>query len=152
MSDIELLMDEREITQLIFDYAGYLDTHNWDSFRALFTDEVEMESNLRATPPATLSVDALVTRLSSQVSQFVLTLHYVTNQQVKVSGETATCNSYLYAQHVTAAADDAERFVTHARYVHSLRRTSAGWRISGIAVTIDIRDGEAPDPAAASPR
>jgi 3-phenylpropionate/cinnamic acid dioxygenase small subunit len=150
MDDLELLLDEREITKLVLSYAEGLDTHDWESYRALFSEQVVMESNLRDTPSVVLEVDALVTRVKAQNLQFLLTLHYISNLRVEVTGDTATCTSYLYAQHVISEDTDSERFVAHGRYVHSMLRTPDGWRICGIAVTLNIRDGEPPTPKEAS--
>jgi ketosteroid isomerase-like protein len=146
MNDLEVLFDEREIIRLVLSYADALDTRDWDSLRRLLSDEVMMESNLRATPPVALSADALVARVAAQNTQFLLTLHYVSNHRVEIIGDTATCSSYLYAQHVISENADSERFVAHGRYLHSMERGSDGWRICGISVTLGIRDGVPPMP------
>jgi 3-phenylpropionate/cinnamic acid dioxygenase small subunit len=151
VNDLQVLLDEREIKALTLRYAECIDTRDWDTFRTLFTDQVQMESNLRATPPAVLDVDTLIARVGPQNDQFLVTLHYIGNHLIEITDDTAACRSYLYAPHVLTGDADEERFVAYGRYVHSFRRTPEGWRICGISITLDIRDGEVPTPQEVSP-
>jgi Small subunit of phenylpropionate dioxygenase len=152
MIDIETLFAEREIIALAVRYADAIDEKDWDRFRTCFTDEVAIDSSaLRGIPPSTLSVDAWVTRVRSSVEVFDVTLHYLSNQQVTIRGDEASCYSYMYAQHLWRPGAVEERFVVHGAYTHAMRRTPEGWRISGVKVAFKIRDGVMPPPKQLAP-
>jgi len=146
MTDLGVLADERAVIGMVIDYADALDSRDWEAFRALFADQVMMSSDLRPGNPVTLSADAMVTRVRSQVTQFNVTLHYVSNFAVTLDDDGATCRSYLYAQHVNTQENGGGRFVAHGTYIHTLQRGPAGWLISGLTVNLRIRDGEPPAP------
>jgi len=152
MSDIEALLAEREIIALAVRYADAIDEKDWDRFRTCFTDEVAIDSSaLRGIPPSTLGVDAWVRRVRSSVEVFEVTLHYLSNQQVTIRGDEASCYSYMYAQHLRRLDGAEERFVVHGAYTHAMRRTAEGWRISGVKVDFKIRDGVMPPPLPLAP-
>ncbi|HVX23141.1 MAG TPA: nuclear transport factor 2 family protein [Acidimicrobiales bacterium] len=146
MTTLQTILDERDVTNAVVAYADALDSQNWQALRDLLADEVVMESDLRAIGPATLRAEEMVSRVRAQVTAFSVTLHYLSNFSIRVDADQATCRSYLYAPHVIPEESDNGRFVAHAIYTHSLKRTRAGWRIAGLRVSFKIRDGEPPLP------
>jgi len=65
----------------------------------------------------------------------------VTNHDIDVDGDTATCRCYFQAQHVRRAAVDGPNFIIAGRYEDELVRTDHGWRIHRRVLTIMWREG-----------
>jgi len=143
--DLTRLLDEREISRLTLGYASALDDKDWRAFRALFAEEVEIDSQgLGKGPAARMTADAWVERVRSSVEQFDVTVHYNTNQQIDVDGDRARCRAYGLAVHEYREGAAPRRFVVHGDYVYSFRRGAAGWRISGVKLLFRLREGEPP--------
>jgi 3-phenylpropionate/cinnamic acid dioxygenase small subunit len=69
------------------------------------------------------------------------TQHLISNHQINVQGDTATCRCYLQAQHVRKAAHGGPNFIIAGRYEDQLTRTSEGWRISFRRLVVMWTDG-----------
>ena len=85
-------------------------------------------------------LDAITARIERPLSRLDVTQHVVTNHQVKVDGDTATCRCYLVGQHVKGT-DGGDTFIMAGVYDDELRRTADGWRIVHRTLTVTWTDG-----------
>jgi hypothetical protein len=69
------------------------------------------------------------------------TLHLISNHQIVVRGDTATCRWYLQAQLVRKAAHGGPNFIIAGRYEDELKRTADGWRITFRRLVVMWTDG-----------
>jgi hypothetical protein len=58
--------------------------------------------------------------------------HYCSNEEIAISGDSAECRSYLFAQHVVETSEGPVLMPGGGRYFHELIRTPFGWRIRAL--------------------
>ena len=117
--------DHQAVIDLTIRYCWALDGHRWDDLRNVFL--VNATADLGT---GTLhGVDAIIERVSSALIPLENSQHMVTNHQVVVDGDKATCRCYLQAQHVRTV-EGGSNFIVGGRYEDRLVRTEHGWRIA----------------------
>jgi 3-phenylpropionate/cinnamic acid dioxygenase small subunit len=129
---VRRLEDVLEIQEVMARYGRCLDTHDWDGFRRLFTDDVHAEHGVVTDP-----VDGLDAFLAT--AQALSTLmedaqHYVTNVEVDVDGDRATARAFVFAMHDVVLGDERHLVPAGGRYEDDLRRTGDGWKICRVIV------------------
>ena len=129
--------DRLAIIDLTIAYCWALDTRDWAALDNVFTPDAYAELGL----PVSHGIDAIKDRVSSALGMLDDSQHMVTNQQVILDGDTATCRTYLHAQHIRRAAPGGPNFIIAGRYEDSLVRTSAGWRIAQRRLVVMWREG-----------
>lgn len=135
------LRDRTAVSDVVLTFARSLDLKDWESCRRCFLDEIETDySDLRGEPPSKVAADDFVAKRRG-VLEHLQTLHLSTNHQVTVEGDTATCVSAAVIHR--RRAKDGERFDTYCTYSHTLRRTSAGWKIAKVKQTVHWNTGNA---------
>jgi hypothetical protein len=130
------LADRLAIIDVTIAYTWALDTHDWDALDDVFL------------PDATASLaeelegrEAIKRRIRRALDPLDDSQHMVSNHDVRVDGDTATCRCYLQAQHVRRAANGGPNFIIGGRYEDRLVRTTAGWRIAHRALTMMWAEG-----------
>jgi hypothetical protein len=78
-----------------------VDEKDWPGFRTLFTDPLDtdfsgMDSRF---PAATITLDQQMASTEGVLSQFAATQHMITNAQVLLDGDRATCRATMRAEH-----------------------------------------------------
>jgi SnoaL-like domain len=121
------LIDRSEITETVNRFAICLDTEDWDLFRTILTDPIEMDYPISAGS-GTFSLDDLIGVGSSFFGRLDATQHLSANHQIAIVGDEATCISTLHAQHYLAekVENPVQRQIGY--YTNHLRRLN-GWRI-----------------------
>ena len=71
---------------------------------------------------------AIVEKVTNALGPLDASQHIVSNQQVTIDGDTATCRCYLHAR--TPFVDGGDNFIIAGRYDDELVRTPDGWRIN----------------------
>jgi hypothetical protein len=117
--------DERAIVALTIAYAWALDTRRYDELRSVFAPDAT--AVLRGV--ACEGLDAIVARISRPLDRLDATQHIVTNQQVTVDGERATCRTQLQSQHVRRGTEGGDTYLIGGVYDDRLERRPEGWRI-----------------------
>jgi 3-phenylpropionate/cinnamic acid dioxygenase small subunit len=138
MSDLQTLLDEREIRNLAFRYCRALDTKNWPLLDEVFLADATAELG---TPTTLDGIDAIRTRIRTALEHLDDSQHLVGNHEITVDGDVATHRCYLQAQHIRAAAVGGPNYIVAGRYEDRLTRTSQGWRISHRTLTVMWTDG-----------
>lgn len=119
------LIDRQAIVDVTIEYCWTLDEHAWERLALVFTPDAvavlgrecrglgEIEERVR---------EALEPLDSSQ--------HSVTNHQVTIDGDRATCRCYFRAQHLRSELTDGPLLMVGGRYEDELVRAANGWRIT----------------------
>ena len=132
-----LLTDRAAITDLTIAYCWALDTHQWDALDDVFSADVTAE----LAAPLMHGVEAIKQRVARALEPLDDSQHIVTNHQIVIDGDRATCRCYLHAQHVRNGVKGGDNFVIGGRYEDTLVRTEQGWRISHRRLVSMWREG-----------
>jgi hypothetical protein len=137
-----MVSDHQQITELVYRYAFGIDTRNWDLYRAIFTDTVEIDfSSYDNRPATTMRADDWVRRLKVLFAGLAATQHTMTNPIVEVVGDRATCVMTMQAAHLLDAGNDNSWFTIGGYYVDSFERTTSGWLLDGVTLNVLWRRG-----------
>lgn len=129
--------DRLAITDLTIAYGWALDTGEWAALDDVFAHDATAELGT----PVLLDLDGIKQRVRSVLEPLDDSQHIVTNHQIIVDGNTATCRSYLHAQHVRHGVPGGDNLVVGGRYEDTLVRTVDGWRISHRKLVTMWREG-----------
>jgi len=137
-TDLQTLLDEREILQVVTRYARALDTKDWALLDDVFVPDATGDL---ASPNTLVGVDAIRARIRTALEHLDVSQHLVGNHEVQVDGDDATHRCYLQAQHVRQAAAGGPNYIVAGRYEDRFRRTDQGWRIVHRALIVMWNEG-----------
>jgi SnoaL-like domain len=100
--------DQSDIARLLYRYARAVDTKDWELYRSVFTDDAHIDYSSAGAAVGTR--DEVVDWLSQGFAAIPMSMHYITNIESDIDGDTARVRA------ATAAATTA--------VVISARRTS----------------------------
>jgi hypothetical protein len=132
----QLLFDRAAITDVTIRYCWALDTKDWAVLDTVFTEDANGD-----LLEDVVGRVAIKKRVETALSRMDETQHLISNHQIVVRGDTATCRCYLQAQHVRKAAHGGPNFIIAGRYEDELRRTADGWRITFRRLVVMWTDG-----------
>ena len=102
--DITTLLDEREITRSIFEFARAMDARAWDELHRIMTPDATAELGT-----GTLRGPAeVVASIRSFLDECGPTQHLIGNVLVEVVGDLATSRSYVSDMHVGTGSAAAQ--------------------------------------------
>lgn len=124
MQDYEARQIE-EIRQLLNRYARAVDTHDWDLYRSVFTEDATLDYT---SAPFGIrgSRDEIIQWLSHFIPLMAMTMHYVTNVEAQFDGDTATVRAQFYNPMQFPGSNEPSSCGGY--YHHELVRTEEGWR------------------------
>ncbi len=133
---LQMLLDRMEITDTINRYATSVDTCDWELFLTCYTDEMGVDmTSIGFEKPITMPATGFLEMIKTAVSGFDSTQHIVSNHTINIDGDSATCVSYLQAQHFSQDDLGVHTLTIGGYYSNSLIRTPDGWRINKYKVT-----------------
>lgn len=130
--------DRSEILETVYCYATGVDTKDWALYRSIFTDEVEIDfsswdpNNLARR----LRADEWVAGVKVVFTGLDATQHSMTNPRVAIEGEHATCIMYMQAAHFLHNNEGDPEFTLGGYYTDRLVRTSSGWKLCAVKLTV----------------
>lgn len=124
MRAIQALSDELEIRALLNRYARAVDTKDWDLYRSVFTDDAHIDYS--SAGAAAGSRDEVAAWLEAGFAAIPWTMHYITNVECEISGDTATARAMFYNPMQLPGLPDQS--CCGGYYFHDLVRTPEGWR------------------------
>ena len=65
----------------------------------------------------------------------------ITNAQVHVNGDTATCRATMRAEHWLSGLRGNARYTMFGKYENTFTRTVQGWKISTLKLTVTREEG-----------
>jgi 3-phenylpropionate/cinnamic acid dioxygenase small subunit len=138
MTDLQTLIDERDIRNVAFRYCRALDTKDWALLDEVFLPDATGELG---TPTTLVGIEAIRGRIQKALGHLDDSQHLVGNHEIDVTGDTATHRCYLQAQHIRADASGSPNYIVAGRYEDRLVRTPDGWRIAHRTLTVMWTEG-----------
>jgi hypothetical protein len=119
------LSDRAEIADLIVRYTRALDTHSWDDFDALFSEDAHIDYSAFGGAAGDLAA-AKEFLASSMSAFFTKTQHMLGLPAIEIDGDTAKAATPC---HNPMVLTNGQLMVCSLWYHHELVRTPDGWRI-----------------------
>jgi hypothetical protein len=130
--------DTRKIQELIARFANSFDTKDWNSLKECLMESLYTDySDLRGTPPETVSCDSYVASRQESLRDLV-THHLGGNYEIQyINDLQATCRASMV---IWRKVGDAQ-FTTHCIYTFQVKKNNASWKIAGITQKIFWNEG-----------
>jgi hypothetical protein len=131
---LQWLLDREQIKETVCRYPVAVDSHDWQLFRSIFTDEVAVLLSVaaRADRPHQIVDADKFTRATSKImtGSFLVTQHFLTAYHIEVNGDEATCFCYVQARHLPPK-DKPEQQIWDigGHYTFHLKRIGDCWKI-----------------------
>jgi 3-phenylpropionate/cinnamic acid dioxygenase small subunit len=137
------LLDRAEISDVQLRYATGTDTRNWELFRTCFTDDLEVDfSSGFGLPVVRLKADEWVENTAPRMSALKATQHMITNHVITFDDDDhATCVAYVRARHHNPNSTGDSDQTVYGFYTNRFERTSSGWRIAKVKLTVSWMTG-----------
>lgn len=140
--DLSALQDRMDVGDVVTRYAFAVDERDWTAFDDIFADEVHLVVPHVEQGKPVLARDEIVQLIRDTTSGFAATHHLVVNQLVKLDGDNARCKAYANAWHTLPTEPGVKDYVlVRGYYDFGLERTSAGWRVSELLITVAGAEG-----------
>ena len=120
--------DIEAIKQLKARYFRTLDQKDWDGYRTVFTDDVEIDVTDDAPDGRFTGTDAYLTMLEPMLAP-AITVHRGGQPEIAVDGDTATGT---WAMDDRIWFPDGPTLTGSGWYEETYRRGEAGWRIASM--------------------
>jgi hypothetical protein len=128
---LQRLLDLEELKTLKARYFRYLDTKQWERWRQLFTDDVELAG--LSAPFA--DADAFVAAMRVNL-QDAWTVHHGHTPELKVSGPSTASGIWPMTDYVEFPQDGERRGLAGwGYYEERYRKVDGGWRIAYMRLT-----------------
>ncbi|WP_197380312.1 nuclear transport factor 2 family protein [Mycolicibacterium mengxianglii] len=122
--DAQALADQLEITHLLTRYARAVDTKDWEMYRSVFTADATIDYSSAGAIVGTR--DEVVDWFSQAFGVIPWTMHYITNIDADINGDTATVTAMFY--NPMQLPGMTEPSYCGGYYHHHLVRTPSGWQ------------------------
>jgi hypothetical protein len=131
--DLERLLLEQTLIRLADGLDNAVDDKDWAKARSLLADELILDiSSLGGGPAAPIAADDLVGAWSGNLAPSKTSLHFRTNHQVVVDGDTAALASHGYAWNRLEGNGDP-LWETWGTYEHGFRKIDGAWKVTAFA-------------------
>lgn len=124
--------DELEIDALLSRYCRAVDSKDWASYRALFTEDARVDYSAAGLVVGTVA-DA-VGHLGRHQQSISVGMHYVTNIESSFQADSAHTVAMWFNAVQLPGTDEISFFA--GRWHDDLVRTPAGWRISRLTLEV----------------
>lgn len=135
---LEMLLDEREIKNVVLKYAHGTDRLNWEMVADCYLPQATDDHGAFQGGPA-----ALAGWLADKSKYRGAKQHFVANQLVEIAGDSAVCESY-YCCYIEFVGDpefvadgESEAVLMGGRYVDRLSRADGTWKIASRSAVVD---------------
>jgi hypothetical protein len=118
------LTDEAAIAALLYRYARAVDTQDWELYRSVFTDDAHIDYSSAGAIAG--SRNEVADWLSQGFGAIPWTMHYITNIESDITGDTARVRAMFY--NPMQLPGMSEMSSCGGYYYHELIRTPDGWR------------------------
>lgn len=139
---MQLLVDEREILRVVDGIDNAVDAKDWETCRGYFTDDIYADfTSLAGGSPGHLPADALVGAWATNLFAEKQSHHMRTNHRITIDGDRAEVFSKGLALNILPRGLGSDLWEVYGNYVHSLERTSQGWRCTGMSFFVTYARG-----------
>lgn len=139
MSDLAHLADRQAIRDLVTRYACAIDRRDFETVAACFTPDADTDYTYFKGP-----IGEVLEKIRTGVGGFAMTMHVVGNHLAEIHGDEASSETYAVCYHRRRGVADGAQLVVAMRYLDTLVRTPAGWRISRRHATVEWQQAEPP--------
>ncbi|MEE2703495.1 MAG: nuclear transport factor 2 family protein [Myxococcota bacterium] len=134
------LLDRAEISDVLHRYATGLDRRNWELYRSIFTNEVDLDFESVGIPAGVRKADAWVRSARALFAGFTATQHTSSNHVHEIRGDRARCVSNMQAEHFVGDGEE-DRWTIGGYYTNELVRTPSGWKLSKVTLNVTWQRG-----------
>ncbi|PXW35996.1 UNVERIFIED_CONTAM: SnoaL-like protein [Williamsia faeni] len=136
-SDADLNTAHREITGLMARFARGIDLRDWELYRSVFTEEIEIDySSYRPGNAGPFKADDWVQRGRMLFPGLTASQHFLSNLDITVDGDRGTVISYVRAEHVLPNTAGDAMFTIGGYYTDSVVRVDGEWKICRKQLTV----------------
>lgn len=129
--------DHQAICEVRYCYAQGLDTRDWELYRSLFLDDIEIDfSSFNGEVGGAMRADDWVARCRVFFTGLDASQHVMSNPIVTVDGDLARCRMYMTADHYFANDQGGGRYVIGGYYDDRLVRTGDVWLLEAVTLTL----------------
>lgn len=142
MIAIDQLADEAAIRFVVDEIDNAVDAKAWHHCRSFFTDEIEADfTSLAGGQPDTMRADDLVGAWQRNLYADKKSHHMRSNHRITIDGDRAECFSKGYAFNMLRSVHGSDVWEVWGNYIHTLQRTSNGWKVSGMTLQVTYARG-----------
>jgi hypothetical protein len=139
----DILLERAEISDVVLRYATAVDTRDWALYESIFTEQLSVDfSSWSGDPEITIPAGEWVALVRKTLSGFDATQHLSSNHVITLSGETATCVSYMVARHYLLEKGERLMHSIGGHYTNRLVKSASGWKIARCALTVTWELGD----------
>jgi hypothetical protein len=136
-----------EVLNVVHAYFSAADARDWDTYRRLHADRVEVDfGGVNDDSAGSVAAEDMLRSARDLLGPVHLTQHMISNEVVDIDGDEAVVAFYEQAlHHHPALGDDpaVNTWVLYGRGEHRLRRTDDGWRLVAAKLTPTHHTGNA---------
>ena len=127
------------LQQLVARFANCFDLKDWDGLGQCLSDNLYTDySDLRGTPPETMSRDSFVALRQAALND-LQTHHLAGNAEIRLTGESAALKVSMVIYRRNASGDALN---THCLYLFGAELVDSGWVINSITQKVFINHGK----------
>ena len=134
---IEKIVDKQKIIDLTIAYTWIIDRGPRENLNEIFTDDAVFIIDVRRLN----GLDEILGKIERTLGGLSASQHLISNHQVLIDGDNATCSCYLHAQHTLHGTEGSDNYVMAGRYVDKLIRVGTEWRIVERELILDWVEG-----------
>ena len=124
--DLDTLIQRARISDVLDAYAAAIDARDFETVTSLFTPDARLDYSSSGAPVGTR--DEVVAWLRKSLPAVALTQHLLTNQRIRIAGESATARTELFNP-LLFDSDETQLLLLGGRYDDRLQRTGDDWKI-----------------------
>ena len=114
--------DIGEVAALLYRYARAVDSHDWELYRSVFTADAVIDYGADVVVG---DRDQVVDWMAANFSTIPMSMHYITNVEADITGDTAAVRAMFYNPMLLPGATSIS--ACGGYYHHRLVRTESGW-------------------------
>ncbi len=138
MTDLQMLLDEREITRKLGRFARVLDAKQWPRLSDVFASDLSFEYGQGERE----GIAALEAQMRQYLDVCGPTQHLLGSITVDVDGDVAVSRAYVQARHQRRDDPVGAIFDSTGEYVDRWQRRAEGWRIVRREATWFLHSGD----------
>ena len=133
---LKTLIDKDTIINIRVRFTRYIDTKDWKGLTTLLSDRVDVDYSDFGIPIQTMTREEFVGLIRNTLSrEGVRTQHYISNFDISVEGDNATCQAHVRAMHFLP--NEGESMLEMGGYYEAkLVRIAQDWKIKSWKFTI----------------
>lgn len=131
------VLDEIKLIRIVDEVDNTVDEKDWTTCQSYFLDDIHADfTSLAGGSPGPMKADDLVGAWETNLYGEKKTHHMRSNHKVAIDGDEAEVFSKGYALNILASSTGSDLWEVWGKYVHTLRRTENGWKVSGMSLFV----------------